>query len=1092
MSNNYVKTHLHSTMSNPTYFDSTCSFETYIKKAKELGMSAIAFTEHGNVFQWIKKKIVCDSENIKYIHGSEFYMARDLNKCVRETFHILLYAKNWEGVKELNKLSSISYQGKGEKWKEGNHYYYRPRISMQEIMNTSDNIIISTACLASMFWREKDSIETKQMLEWMSKNKHRCFLEIQPHNIIDQINYNKLIFKWSKEYSIPLIAGTDTHVLNKEDHELRKVLQKGKKVSNEEDEEGINLHFRDYNEIVKEFIVQNSLPKEVFLQAIENTNVLSDMCDNWELDFSHKYPKISENPDEELWSRIQKGIDRKGIRNWSKEKSKQYINRITEEYETFKKLNMCDYIVLLDEIVTFCKENNIAIAPRGSCNGSLTLWAMGITDIDSIKFQLHFFRFVNPERISLGDVDIDMAGDKRPLVKDFLYNYKGIQGSAIITFQTFAMKGATRMIAKGLGYSLEIENEVAKDIDEITEEDDNGNEITHTTFNNREKWLSLYPKWIELAEKAVGIIAGASVHACGFVATDRNIEEEIGTFENGECKWRISQNNMKAIDAINFVKMDLLGVDNVQIIEDACRLAEIPSLNNDDLDLDDENVWEEMKKSGLGIFQFEKSGWYSLKQALDNYAHFKLNNPNISRYDIMLALNGVIRPSCDSFRNDYLKGKTHDNGHEAINEFLSNTSGFCIFQEQIMQFLNLFCGYSGSQSDTVRRGISKKGGTEQFVPEIQKGFVKCMKEKYNLEENKALELVKEFIQIILDASSYGFSTNHSCPYTIMGFKGAYLRHYYTLEYLTAQLNKNDGNTEKTNDIMEFIKKFTDIKVKSIKFRYSKDEYMFDRETNSIYKGISSIKGLTVKSKTGEQLYQLKNNTYENFYLFLKDIKEKTDIGLAKIQLLVNVNFFSEFGSIAKLSKFIEIFDTLYLKKSPKKQTIETKIKDEFIIDIIKQNSIPTETTYGKFDYDKCLNEIFKNINIDEYPFRHMVKMQKDILGYIDYKNEKLDKRYSLITSVNIKYTPTVEAYCLNNGVSCKFKIKKKLYHTELIEGDIIYINTAKREFGYKKIGDKIDKKGNKKPVFEQDENKLEWHITNYSIIDDIDEVINDI
>ncbi len=1089
---NYVKTHLHSTMSNPTYFDSTCSFEDYIQKAKELDMKAIAFTEHGNVFQWIKKKIVCDSVKIKYIHGSEFYMARDLNKCVRETFHILLYAKNWEGVKELNKLSSVSYQGKGKKWEEGNHYYYRPRISMQEIMNTSDNIIISTACLASMFWREKDSIETQQMLEWMSKNKQRCFLEIQPHDILDQKNYNKLILEWSQQYSIPLIAGTDTHVLNKEDHELRKVLQKGKKATNEEDEDGIYLHFRDYNELVNEFTRQGAIPREDFLKAINNTNVFAEMCEDWKLDFSHKYPKISENPEEELWSRIQKGINKKGIRNWSKEKSEQYINRITEEYETFRKLNMCDYIILLDEIINFCKKNNIATAPRGSCNGSLTLWAMEITDVDSIKFSLHFFRFVNPERISLGDVDIDMAGDKRPLVKDFLYNYEGIQGSAIITFQTFAMKGATRMIAKGLGYSKDIEDEVAGDIDEIKEEDENGNEITHTTFNNRDKWLKIYPQWIGLAEKAVGIIVSASVHACGFVATDRNIEEEIGTFENDKCQWRISQNNMKAIDAVNFVKMDLLGVDNVQIIEDACSLANIPSLNNDSLNLDDDNVWEEMKKSGLGIFQFEKSGWYSLKQALDNYTSFKLNNPNISRYDIMLALNGVIRPSCDSFRNDYLKGKTHDNGHEAINEFLSNTSGFCIFQEQIMQFLNLFCGYSGSQSDTVRRGISKKGGTEQFVPEIQKGFVKCMKEKYDLNESKALELVKEFIQIILDASSYGFSTNHSCPYTIMGFKGAYLRHYYTLEYLTAQLNKNDGNTEKTNDIMEFIKKFTDIKVKSIKFRHSKDAYMCDRSTNSIYKGISSIKGLTSNSKTGEQLYQLKDNQYNNFYDFLKDIKEKTDIGLAKIKLLAEVGFFSEFGHILKLMQFIDIFELLYLKKSPKKQTIENNIKDRFIVDIIAKNSSPTETTYSKFNYENCLLEIFNNMKVEELSFNQIVLKQKNILGYMDYKNEKLDKRYSLITSINTKYTPVVEAYCLNNGVSCKFKIKKKLYHTELIEGDVIYINTAKKEFGYKKVGDKIDKKGNKKPVIEQDETKLEWHITDYTIIEDIDEVLQEV
>lgn len=1045
-------------LSNPTYFDSTASYEDYIKKAKDLGMNAIAFTEHGNVFQWLLKKKKCEENEIKYIHASEFYMAIDLNIRERQDYHICLYAKNYEGVKELNRLSSLSYEGKGEKWYEGIHYYYRPRISLQELMETSENIIISTACLASLLWRKRNKKECYDFLEWMSKNRHRCFLEVQPHNIEDQTAYNELLKEWSSRYKIPLIAGTDTHVLNKEDMELRHILQKGKKATGEEQEDGIILHLRNYEELVEEFLQQGVFNQEEIKKIIDNTNVLADKCEDWNLDLSHKYPKISEKPEVELWNRIEKGMKKRGVYSYPEPKKTQYLDRIREEYETYSKLNMCDYILLLDDIKEFCFENKISIAPRGSCNGAQSLWALGVTDIDSIKFKLHFFRFVNPHRVSLGDVDIDMAGSKRPLVKDFLYNYKGINGSAILTYQTLALRGACRLVAKGLGYPIEIENMVAKDIEEVKIEDENGNEKTISTFNNKEKWEKEYPKWMELTFKAVGIIENSSTHACGFVATDKNIFEEIGTFENGDSPWRISQNNMKAIDSVNFVKMDFLVVDNVQIIEDTCRLAGIDPLNNDELDLEDNNVWSEMLKSGLGIFQFEKSGWYSLKEALENYPNFTKSNPNITRYDIMLALNGVIRPACESFRKEFLQGKPHENGHDAINDFLSDTMQYCIFQEQIMKFLEKFCDYSGAESDSVRRGISKKGGTDKFVPKIRKRFVEYFSKNFNTTHEKAEELIEDFIVIILNAKDYGFSTNHSCPYTLLGYKGAFLRHYYPLEYLTTQLDINEGKIEKTSNIIDFIKKFTNIKIKPARFRKSTDRYLPDKKENSIYKGMSSIKNLS--SQASKELYELRDNEYKNFFYLLKDIREKTCSDATKIDVLIKIDFFEEFGKPKFLLECVKYFDLF--KRGNAKQVDKEKAENLGIpIEIIKRHSKETPKQYRELNTWGILNEIYEwlqCVEIKDFSIIEKIQFQQEYLGYINFKtDQEKDRRKLIVLSIRkliSKKNGNVWGYScktmsLGSGKTAEITIGSYNYNKQPIDKySTIYASKLEKKRGY--------------------------------------------
>ncbi|MGM1044713.1 MAG: PHP domain-containing protein [Bacillota bacterium] len=1040
---NYVVYHLHSDLSNGTMMDASSKYIDYILKAKSLGMKAMAFSEHGNVYNWRSKKMDCDEHGIKYIHGMEAYITTTLDEKLREAYHLGMYARNWEGVKELNRLSSNSFN------KDDNHFFYRPRISLDEVLNTSDNIIITSACLGSLL--NKDNSYANTLIDFMVRNKHRCFFEIQYHTDPEQIKFNQFLYKKSLETGVPLIAGTDTHALNETRAKLRLVLQKSKNI-NFSNEDTYDLTFKSYDELIEMFEKQNSLPMEVILEAIQNTNRLADMVEDFELDLSHKYPKIYEGEENELKSRINKGVMARGVNLYPKDKKEAYFKRIREEFNVMKGMGNLSYFLLLDDIIKFCKTKNIGTAPRGSCNGSLILWILGITDIDSIKYGLPFFRFLNPSRVSLADVDIDMSGKRRDEVKDFLYTYPGINGSAIITYQTFQWKGATKAIGRGLGIPLDVVDMISKDIEEVEEEDDKGETKTITTFNNKEKWEKEYPEFMELVGEAIGLIENVSVHACGFVVSDRSLDEELGTFRTDKSKWPISQNNMKAIDASNFVKMDLLVVDNVQMVEDVCSLAGIDKLENDAIDFEDENVWSEMRKSGLGIFQFEKTGWRYLNEALDNYEKFKENsNGSMSRLDMMTALNGIIRPAGDSIRNDFVKGIPHDNGMKEINSFLGKTLGYLIYQEQIMTWLNEFCAYDMAQSDMVRRGIAKKGGTEKLTPEIKKGFIKYCTSQFNYSLEHLNNVVEENLKVIKDASDYGFSENHSCPYSILGFKGAYLRHYYPLEFITTQLIINENKKDKTTKIVEFMRNYTDIKILPIKFRKSRSGYIVSKSENAIYKGIKSIKDLS--EAVAEELYSLKDNTYETFVELLIDINDNTKTNKSQTLILIKLNFFSEFGSISEL---VEIYREFYDGKYKYKKTYADKTK-------IK-----------RIDELKILESKIKASDLTEIPANEVVMFQKEMLGYIDAVYPGVNGAWCVVTELDTKYSPKLTLYGLKKGEERQFKMNRKTFKAkdaalQIKVGDLIKITKFKKK--YKQIP---DGNGGFKPT-----DQMEYWVTGY-------------
>lgn len=416
---NYVVYHNHSDISNLTAgqkADSVTKFVDYLDLAEKYGMTAYAFSEHGSVMNWVQKKKEIEKRGMKYIHANEIYLTQHIDKergLIRDNYHYILIAKNYDGVLELNKLTSNSFN------RDDGHFYYNPRITFDELKNTSDNIIMTSACLASPLWKlykqaydhfgvkdKSAKMELEAMLEWMGNNRHRMFFEIQYHNHPQQIKFNQMLFRLSKELKIPLIAGTDTHALNQEHAEARKIFLKAKGATYG-DEDTFDLTFKSYRELVRMFEKQGALPRNVYLEAIHNTNVMADMVEEFELDKTPKYPKLYDNPIEVFKQQINEGIVKRGIDKFPAYKKKRYYERIKEELETYIKLDTVDYMLLQKHIIDWCHENGIYQGyGRGSVNGSLIAYILGITEMDSIKHNLNFFRFLNPDRISLPDKQV--------------------------------------------------------------------------------------------------------------------------------------------------------------------------------------------------------------------------------------------------------------------------------------------------------------------------------------------------------------------------------------------------------------------------------------------------------------------------------------------------------------------------------------------------------------------------------------------------------------------------------------------------------------------------------------------------------------
>jgi DNA polymerase-3 subunit alpha len=383
--NNYFCYHIHSDLSNGvTNVDSVTKFGQYVERAKECGMTTFGFSEHGSVFEWYHKKEKIEEAGMKYVHAIECYLTSTLDEKIRDNMHCVLLARNFEGFKELNRMVSKSFN------RNDNHFYYVPRISFDELFNASDNIIVTSACVGGVLGKGDEEAQAR-FVDFLSNNKDRCFLEIGHHIDPKQVAYNKKLYDLSKSTGIRLIAGTDTHALNAEHERGRSILQKSKGI-HFDGEDMWDLKFKTYDELIRAYEIQNSLPLNVYMEAIDNTNVLADMIEPFSLDKGTKYPHIYKNPEETFYKKVKKAeiAHPYALKNHSKEELDKVID---EEFEVYKATKSIDFMLLQTYLREWEKKNGIQCGyGRGSVSGSMIAYLLGITQMDSLKFHLNFFR----------------------------------------------------------------------------------------------------------------------------------------------------------------------------------------------------------------------------------------------------------------------------------------------------------------------------------------------------------------------------------------------------------------------------------------------------------------------------------------------------------------------------------------------------------------------------------------------------------------------------------------------------------------------------------------------------------------------------
>lgn len=1020
---NYTPYHMHTQLS---LLDSCANYKDYIEAAKACGMKAFAFSEHGNIYEYYHKKLAIEAAGMKYIHAVEAYLTKNEEPKVRDNYHIWLGARNYEGFLELNELISKSFN-RTNVHIVGNevNFYFNPRITFEELCATSDNIIATTACIGGVLGKADKDFQDKFIKEFLIPNKHRCFLEIQHHNVDSQKELNKYLWGLSQQTGLRLIAGTDTHALDKRQVKGRDILMKskGKKFA---DEEGWDLTFKTYDQLVEAYELQGCLPKEIYLEAINNTNVMADMVEEYVLDTGIKYPHIYENSLDTFKKKINKAYKtHKYIRErYSKEEVKKMIN---DELDVYIKTKSIDFMLLQIYLREWEKSKGIQCGyGRGSVSGSEIAYLLGVTQMDSKKFDLNFFRFLNPDRVSNSDIDTDYSGKDRDKVKEFLLkDHLGldkIECSEIITFNTIALKGAIKDVCRALEYPLEIADEISKNAEQ-----------------DEEKYRKLYPDVFEYVDILNGTVVSVGSHPSGVLVTDVDLSKQVGMCSISTSNYPVSMLNMKELDTLFYVKLDILGLDNLGVINDTCRMLGIEQMTPDNVDLNDEAVWKSIRDDTTLIFQWESSSAqeYLRRFMSDEIIEIAKNvNPDFSYIKWFSFGNGLIRPGCASFRDNVANGEILTTGFRELDDFLAKTFGRVTMQEDIMQFLVKFCGYNNAESDSVRRGVAKKYGTEKFIPEIHDRFLSYSHEHYGQPIDKLEEIFEPIKQGILDATRYAFSWNHSDAYSVTGYICGYLRYYHPLEFLTCALNIFKDNDEKMLAITKYAKK-VGINIQMPTFEHFGTDFTCDEDSNTIFKGISSIKYMN--NTVARDLSKIKSAKCGSFIEVLAQLSH-TKIDTRQLDILIKINFFNNFGGIYELLGQVELFNKFYERKQiPKEEVKNFGIS----ADIIMKYASQTDKLYKIFDSVGLLNHLVQNTDFMKTTTLDIARFQLQCLGFISAVLPGSDEKYYMVCNQEKNW---FTLYQLKTGNTLKIKSRSNIIANNPVKvGDCIKVLEIKPE-----------------------------------------------
>ncbi|HOD93688.1 MAG TPA: DNA polymerase III subunit alpha [Clostridia bacterium] len=1013
----FVHLHVHTEFS---LLDGSTRIPDMVSKAKEMGMKAVAITDHGVMYGILQLYKSCISVGIKPIIGCEVYTARrkrtdKVHGLDSTQGHLVLLAKDNNGLHNIMKIVSSSFV---------DGYYYKPRVDKELLREYSEGVIALSACLSGEIPEailDKDYERARaKALEYIDIfGKDNFYLELQYNKIPEQTLVNQQLIKLSNELKIPLVATNDVHYLEKQDakaHDLLLCIQTAKTVDEENrmrfpsDE----FYFKSKEEMVRDF---SNIP-----EAVTNTQRIADMCNvNFKLDEMHlpKFP-LPENTDHYEYM---KNIVFTGLRRRYKDQLTQtHIQRAEYELEVINNMKYIDYFLITADFINFAKTNGIPVGPgRGSAAGSIVAYAMNITNVDPIKYNLLFERFLNPARISLPDIDVDFCYERRSEVIDYVKNkYGSDKVCQIITFGTMAARGVIKDVGRALNLPYALCDKISKMIpNELKMKIDKALEVNPELAKEYETDPSV-KELIDMARRLEGISRHSGIHAAGVVITDNPVKEYI-PIQTSDDDSMVTQFPMENLEELGLLKVDFLGLRTLTVIKDCIDLVKINhnrEIDFDSMEYNDKNVFEYISLGNTsGIFQLESAGM------TDFMKRFKPE----SIEDITLGIS-IYRPGPMQFIDMCLRNKNNPEGtvyeHEILKPILKDTYGCMIYQEQIMQICRDMAGYSMGGSDLVRKMMAKK--KMSALLKEKDNFVK------GAEKNKVpTSVANKVFDEMIDFGNYAFNKSHGVAYAYISYQTAFLKCYYPVEFMAATMNSFITAREK---LAEYIEECKSINICVLPPSINKSNTKFTVEGKNIRYPLAAINGVGIKAC--ETIVKNRNDEglFKSFIDFVKRIN-KSDVNKKCLEGFIKAGAFDGLGKnrCELYSCYEEVVDSIseQQKKNLEGQMSLFALMDdatEYDYDIKKRDEfdlskklIMEKEVLGLYMTGNPLDEyrvVLKEMNLFKCSCKNIDSEEEDHTGLND--NEKV-KVAGIINSIQRKLT--------KNNEMMAFLIIEDLYDT---------------------------------------------------------------
>ncbi len=1008
----FTHLHVHTAYS---LLDGSGRINEMIARTKELGMDSLAITDHGAMYGVIEFYKEAKKQGIKPILGCEVYVVsgsrfdKEKNEREERYYHLILLAENNEGYQNLMKIVSIGYT-------EG--FYYKPRVDFDVLRTYSKGIIACSACLAGEIARylSRNMYEEakKAALRYVDIfGKDNFFLELQDHGIYEQKTVNAGLLRLSEDTGIPLIATNDVHYTFAEDaepHDILLCIQTGKKVSDPDRMryEGGQYYLKSEEEMEKLFPYAK--------EALENTHRIAERC-NVEIEFGvTKLPKFHV-PDGKTSDEYLRELCYEGLKKRYPDDDGSLLERLEYELSVIEKMGYVDYFLIVSDFIRYARRNRIMVGPgRGSAAGSIVAYCLEITNIDPIKYDLLFERFLNPERVSMPDIDVDFCYERRQEVIDYVIRTYGKDNVAqIVTFGTLAARGVIRDVGRVLDIPYAKCDKIAKLVPQ---------ELNMTLT----KALSVSPelkaayneepdikKLIDMSLRLEGLPRHTSMHAAGVLIAGDSVDKFVPLSRNQDGTI-VTQFTMTVLEELGLLKMDFLGLRTLTVIRDAVNMVESSTGKHIDIDsisLDDKGVYDMLGAGKTeGVFQLESRGMTSFMKEL---------KPE-SIGDIIAGV-ALYRPGPMDFIPRYIEGKNNRDSvsYECpqLEPILKETYGCIVYQEQVMQIVQSLAGYTLGRADLVRRAMSKKKA-EVMLKERQnfvygneaEGVKGCIKN--GISEEVANRIFDEMV----DFASYAFNKSHAAAYAVVSYQTAWLKYYYKREYMAALMTSVIDNIAKTAEYIDICKHMgisiapPDINEGDYGFTPSKED------KNSIRYGLSAIKGVgraVVEAIVKERRANGRFKDMEDFMTRMGGAVNKK-----AMEYFIKAGAFDSFDGNRRQKMFLlpQLVDKM---QSGRKDEIEGQIS---LFDIAGEEN--------KSEYRLKLPDV------EEYPKEELLNYEKEAIG-IYLSGHPLDvyadtwKKHVTVTAADFVQDEDTGECSLKEGMrvvagglvnTCKYKTTK--------------------------------------------------------------------